>query len=199
MEKSQGQVTQLLTKAAEGSREALNALLPLVYDGLHARAAACMRKERAGHTLQPTVLVHDAFLQLVDAAGVDWKSRSHFYAFAARSMRQILVMHARAWGAEKRPYKHKRVPLEEGLLVDGGNALDFVALEEALAKLRSYNDRTEKVVEMRFFGGMSTEEVAEVLNVSSKTVKRDWKFARIFLLDELSGGERERRSKEESS
>jgi RNA polymerase sigma factor (TIGR02999 family) len=188
MDDARGTATRLLKEASAGDRRAFDELIRIVYDDLHSRAQAFMGRERRDHTLQPTALVGEAYLRLVRAEDLDWKDRSHFLAIAAKNMRQILAKHARGKAAAKRPPRAKRVALEEGLVPAAEEGVDASALEEALRKLEAYDSRMSRIVEMRYFGGMTVEEVAAVLDVDPRTVKRDWKAAKLFLLDELSEG-----------
>jgi len=181
------QVTGLLARVAEGDRDAFDELVPVVYDELHARAAACMARERADHTLQPTALVHEAYLRLVDQNRAVWTDRTHFFAIAARSMRRVLVEHARAHNAAKRRGRWCRIALDEGLLA-GRTEIDPVEIEEALSKLQEYDERLARIVEMRFFGGLTIDEVAAALELSPRTVKDDWRVARTLLFDALGRG-----------
>ena len=180
--------TRLLRDIREGDENAAERLVPLIYEDLRALAARYMRNEPPDHTLQPTALVHEAFLRLVDTDRVEWRTRAHFLAIAARTMRRILVDHARRRRAVKRGGGRK-VTLVEGLAFSEPRPLDLVALDDALAKLGGIDERQCSVVELRFFGGLAVEEIAEVLHVSTATVKRDWRFARAWLLRELSAGE----------
>ena len=181
-------VTQLLTDYRTGKREALDELLPLVYDELHRIAARYLRAERREHTLQPTALVNEAYLRLVDQRNVDWQNRAHFYGIAAQVMRRVLVDYARARGREKRGGKEVKVPLDEALAVAQEQDVDLVRLEEALVRLAALDAQQGRIVELRYFGGLSIEETAEVLGVSESTVKRDWAMARAWLQRELLGG-----------
>lgn len=183
-------VTRLLHALQQGEEGAADRLIPLVYAELHDLAAHYMRGERDGHTLQPTALVNEAYLRLVDSRGSSWQDRAHFYGVAAQAMRRILVDHARRKGAAKRE-GGQRVTLEEaGLGTEGdasSRALDLVALDLALEKLATIEGRYARVVELRFFGGLEIEQIAEVMGTSPATVKRDWTFAKAFLQRELDG------------
>jgi RNA polymerase sigma factor (TIGR02999 family) len=180
------EVTRLLREWANGAESALDALTPIVYAELRRLAASHLRGEAAGHTLQPTALVHEVFLRLVGNAP-DCQNRSQFYGVAAHLMRQILIDHARSRQALKRGGHFERVSLnEEQLLFSGDQGPDLAALDEALDRLGALDPRKARVVELRFFGGLSVEESAEVLSVSEVTVRRDWKFAKAWLLRELS-------------
>lgn len=183
-------ITHLLRAWSEGDDAALAALVPLVDSELRRLAAGYMGRERPGHTLQPTALVNETFLRLLDAQGVAWQDRSHFLGIAARLMRRVLVDHARTRGRHKRGGDHDHVPLDEE--VAAAPCLDFnlLALDRALEALAEVEERKSKVVELRFFGGLSVEETAEVLHVSPDTVKRDWRLAKLWLLRELEGDRR---------
>jgi len=184
-------VTLWLQAWSRGDEAALGKLVPLVYGELHRRARSFMRRERAGHSLQPTALVHEAYLRLVGSRPVlDWQDRRHFYALAARLMRQVLVQHARAHRARKRGGGAAPVTLDETLLARQ-RAPDLVRLDEALRALAQTDDRKSHVVELRFFGGLSVEEAAEVLEVSAQTVQRDFRLAKAWLLREMKRGERD--------
>ncbi|MBZ5537061.1 MAG: sigma-70 family RNA polymerase sigma factor [Acidobacteriia bacterium] len=187
MTRSSPQEISLLLQAWRGGDEAaLGTLMPLVYDELHRLAHRYMVHERAGHTLQTTALVNEAYLRLVDANRVDWQDRVHFFAICANLMRRILVDFARSRGYQKRGGNVKKVSLEESVLVSPEPGVDLVKLNDALNTLTGFDPRKAKVVELRFFGGLSEEEAAEVLKVSRDTVKRDWRLAKVWLLEELS-------------
>jgi RNA polymerase sigma factor (TIGR02999 family) len=186
---SPGDVTELLQAWGRGEEAALDRLIPLVYRDLHLRARRCMAGERAEHSLQTTALIHEAYLRLVGPSPADWENRGHFFAVAARVMRRILVDHARARRAQKRGGVERAVTLDEQLVVAGGPDRDFVSLDDALQALATFDERKVRVVEMRFFGGLSVEETAEVLKVSPQTVLRDWKLAKVWLLREMKRGE----------
>lgn len=180
--------TLILSAAAAGDAAAADQLLPLVYAELRALAASHLRRQRHDHTLQPTALVHEAFLRLIDQAAANWKSREHFYAVAALAMRQILADHARRKRAVKRGGggAWQRVGIEQALdAALPGADLDIVALDDALQALATLDARKHKVVELRFFGGLSVDEVADVLGVSKTTVESDWRAARAWLNVEL--------------
>jgi RNA polymerase sigma factor (TIGR02999 family) len=179
-------VTRLLKEWANGARSALDALTPLVYGELRRLAASYMRDESPGHTLQPTALVHEAFLRLAGRAP-DCENRSQFYGIAAHLMRQILIDHARNRQAVKRRGHFRHLSLDGELVVSREREAYLVALDEALERLAVLDPRKARVVEMRFFGGLSVQESAEVLSVSEVTVRRDWQFAKTWLLRELSG------------
>lgn len=180
------ETTRLLMNSAEGDKAALEALLPRVYDELKAIAANKMRNERADHTLQPTALVNEAFLRLVDQKRVQWQGRAHFCAVAANMMRRILVDHARRKAADKRGAGMGRIPLDNAFAASPGeNPVDIVALDDLLEQLAKLNQRHAQVVELRFFTGMTVEETAHVLGVSPATVKNDWRTARAWLMANL--------------
>jgi len=186
------EITQLLKEWSDGDKSALDKLMPLVYDELHRIARRYMRQEGPGHPLQTTALIHEAYLKLVNpAANQKWENRSHFFGVAAMAMRQILVDHARARGRIKRRAWAQRVSLDEALTASDKPDTDLVALDEALKELERFDSRAGKVVEMRFFGGMTIEETAKALNVSPSTVKKDWEMARAWLHHELNIGEEE--------
>jgi RNA polymerase sigma-70 factor, ECF subfamily len=186
---SPGDVTELLQAWGRGEDAALDRLIPLVYRDLHLRARRCMAGERVEHSLQTTALIHEAYLRLVGPSPAGWESRGHFFAVAARVMRRILVDHARARRAQKRGGAASPVTLDEQLVVAGGPGRDLVSLDDALQALATFDERKARVVEMRFFGGLSVEEAAEVLKVSPQTVLRDWKLAKVWLLREMKRGE----------
>lgn len=182
--------TQLLRELSRGRREALDGLMPLVYEELRRIAHAQLRRERPGHTLSTTAVVHEAYLRLIDIEQVEWQDRAHFFAMAARVMRRILIDYARAKKREKRGGGAVHVPLAEALDVPARQAEDLVALNEALERLEALSERHCRVVECRCFVGLSVEETAAVLGTSPATVKRDWAFSRAWLNRELtpSGG-----------
>jgi RNA polymerase sigma factor (TIGR02999 family) len=179
----QGETTSILRDLAGGDATAASRLFPLVYDDLRAIAGNLMRRERHGHTLQPTAVVHEAFLRLAGSADISWESRAHFLNIAARAMRQLLVDHARAREAAKRGGDVPRITLDSALdLASGGGPdVDVLALHEALERLAAEHERPARVVEMRFFGGLTAEEAAHVLGVSVPTVNDDWALARAWL------------------
>lgn len=180
------ETTQLLRAWAEGDRGALEQLTPRVYRTLRRIAGHQMQNERAGNSMQATALVHEAYLELIDVSNVNWQHRAHFYAVSAQIMRHILLDRARRRVAAKRGGEAERVNLDELPDISGDRARELIALEDALNTLAENDARKARVVELRFFGGLSVEETAEVLGVSSETVMRDWKFARSWLQAELS-------------
>jgi RNA polymerase sigma factor (TIGR02999 family) len=182
-----GEVTALLLRWQEGDREALDRLLPLVYDQLHRLADRQLRRERQGHTLQPTAVVHEIYLRLVDQRRATWQSRAQFFAVAAGMMRRVLVDHARGRRAAKRGGFAQHVALED---IDAGidpPSVDLVDLDDALGKLERLDADQARIVELRFFGGLTVEETAEVVRSSPATVKRDWHSAKAWLYRELGG------------
>ena len=189
---SPGAVTELLRAWSDGDDGALEQLLPLVEAQLRRLARGYMGRERPGHTLQTTALINEAFLRLTDARRVRWQDRAHFLGISARLMRRVLVDHARTRGYLKRGGGAQRVTLHEGLVTTPDPALDVVALDRALEALAKVDARKSRIVELRFFGGLTVEETAEVLHVSPDTVKRDWRLAKLLLLRELEGEGRDR-------
>ena len=181
-------VTGLLLQWGKGDERALERLIPLVHQELHQIARRCMAGERAGHSLQATALVNEAYVRLVDATGVAWHDRTHFLAVAARVMRRILVDHARARHAQKRGGTAENVTFDEALVVTDEPRQNFVALDDALQALAKFDERKSRVIELRFFGGLSVEETASVLKVSADTVMRDWRLAKAWLQREMRGG-----------
>jgi RNA polymerase sigma factor (TIGR02999 family) len=178
-------VTRLLRAWSSGDSEALNALTPLVYEELHRRAHWQMRHEHPGHTLQTTALVNEAYLRLVDMRTVSWRDRAHFFALASRVIRHVLVDAARSRRSLKRGADAAPEALDEELLISENPVTDIIALDDALKALSAIDERKNQVVELRFFGGLTVEETAEVLRVSAETVKRDWKLAKAWLRREL--------------
>jgi RNA polymerase sigma factor (TIGR02999 family) len=179
-------VTQLLRAWSNGEQEALDQLIPLVYHELHRLAHRYMGRERSAHTLQSTALVHEAYERLINLKDVNWKNRAHFFAVSAQVMRRILVDYARSRRYSKRGGEWRQVPLNEAVAVFRDHRTDIVALDDALQALAGIDPRKNRVVEMRFFGGLSIKETAEVLNVSEETVVRDWRLAKVWLLRQLS-------------
>ncbi|MGA2194972.1 MAG: sigma-70 family RNA polymerase sigma factor [Bryobacteraceae bacterium] len=185
MEPSTHQVTHLLQAWGEGEQGALDELVPLVYQELHRLAQVYMSRERSGHTLQTTALVNEAYLRLVDTTQASWQNRAHFFAICANVMRRILVEWARSRQALKRGGAARPLDLLESLVASEEPGRDLVALDDALKDLSALDPRKGKVVELRFFGGLSVEETAETLKISCETVMRDWKFAKSWLRREL--------------
>ena len=183
---SQRQVTQLLLDWSAGDNEALNKLMPLVYQELKRMARYYMRRERAGHTLQTSALVNEAYIRLVDYKKMRWQDRAHFLAVAAQAMRRILVEHARGRTRAKRGGDARKVSLDEAATLADEKAADIVALDLALNSLAEFDPRKSQIVELRYFGGLNIEETAEVLGVSPATVKREWTTAKIWLHREVN-------------
>jgi RNA polymerase sigma factor (TIGR02999 family) len=175
------QVTELLAAWGDGDQAALDELMPLVYEELRRLAHKCMRRERPDHTMQTSGLVNEAYLRLVDQKNIRWQDRAHFFGIAARLMRQVLVDYARKRRYAKRGADARRVSLDEAMIVSEGRAADVVALDDALKSLAEIDPRQSQIVELRFFGGLSIEETAEVLAVSPGTVMRDWTLAKAWL------------------
>jgi RNA polymerase sigma-70 factor (ECF subfamily) len=180
-----GDVTQLLADLQNGQPHAAPQLIPLVYDELHRLARQQMRHERPDHTLQATALVHEAYLRLISLPERTWLNRTHFIRIAAQVMRRMLIDHARARRTAKREGGRRRVPLEEPLLLTEDQSDELLALNDALERLGQIDARQSRVVEMRFFGGLTVEETADALSISPKTVKRDWTVARAWLYREM--------------
>ncbi len=186
---SPGEVTRLLLRWRSGEEAALGQLVPLVYDELRRLARLCLRRERPGNTMQTVALVHEAYLRLVNADQVDWHDRAHFFAIAAQVMRRVLVEEARKRNRQKRGGRQTRVELDQALTVAVEREFELLALDEALDWLERFAPRKRLVVELRFFGGLSVEETAAALSVSSDTVKSDWSTARLWLAQRLSGSD----------
>ncbi|MCB9846299.1 MAG: sigma-70 family RNA polymerase sigma factor [Phycisphaeraceae bacterium] len=191
---AEANATELLRAIGEGDRRAADELLAVVYEELRGLAARYLRQERAGHTLQPTALVHEAYVRLVGGAQPDWQGRAHFLAVAARAMRNALVNHALARKAEKRGGGRTAVSLEAGLIARPAAELDAIELSEAIERLSALDERKARLIEMRFFAGMTMDECASALGVSLSTAEADWRFARAWLAralaeDEAAGGE----------
>ncbi len=180
-------ITHLLKEWNAGDPQALNRLTPLVYEELRHQAARYLRRERHGHTLQTTALIHEAYLRLVGVKDVHWQSRAHFFAIAANLMRRILVDHARRRDADRRGGSQIRVPLDEAFGVVNEIDVDLLAIDDALSRLETIDPQQARVVELRFFSGLTVEETAAALGVSPKTVKRDWSVARAWLRREIGG------------
>lgn len=175
----------MLLQWGKGDEAALERLVPLVHRELHQIARRCMAKERAGHSYQATALMNEAYLRLIDGASVAWQDRAHFYAVCARIMRRILVDHARARNYQKRGGGVVLVTFDEALVVATEPSQDFEALDDALLALAQFDERKSRVIELRFFGGLTVEETATVLNVSADTVHRDWRLAKAWLQTEM--------------
>ena len=184
----QHRVTELLQAWGQGEQSALNKLMPLIYQELRRLARRYMRQENPAHILQTTALVNEAYLRLTDSRRLHWKNRAHFFAICAQLMRQILVDYARSYRSRKRGGGMVQGALNEALIPSDERDVDLVALDDALKTLSQVDERKSRVVELRFFGGLSVAETAEVLNVSQETIARDWRLARAWLLKEMSGG-----------
>jgi RNA polymerase sigma factor (TIGR02999 family) len=180
-------VTLLLKQLSNGNQDVLSELIPLVYDELRRLAAYHLRRERSNHTLQTTALVHEAYLRLVDQRHVDWKNRSHFFGVAAHLMRRILLMHARRIHAAKRGGRAARISLDEAVVFTREHSSELIFLDELLTRLAALDPQQARVVEFRFFGGLSVEETAELIGISTATVKRDWAMAKAWLAREMGG------------
>ncbi|UCE60823.1 MAG: sigma-70 family RNA polymerase sigma factor [Phycisphaerales bacterium] len=180
-----GNATQLLLEFSAGDQDALNKLVPLVYSELRMLAGRALHRERRGHTLDTTALVHEAYLRLVDQQNVHWRHRAHFFGVAAQMMRRILVDHARKRGAAKRGSGRGQVPLEDAAIRISESTIDLTVLDDALNLLAEFDPKPCRIVELRFFGGLTIEETAEVLGISPATVKREWTVARAWLRREI--------------
>jgi len=183
------EVTQVLVDWSAGDKNAAQRLMPLVYDELRSLARSYLQRERSDHTLQATGLVHEAYLRLVDQSSTNWQNRAHFFAVAAKVMRRILVDHARSHRAEKRGGDREKIEFNEGLLTPGERAVDLIALDEALEELGTFDARQSQIVELRFFGGLTNEEIGEALHISPRTIKREWRLAKAWLRRQIASGE----------
>lgn len=180
-------ITQLLQKLRNGGRETLDELLPIVYDELRRLAKNYLNRERSNHTLQPTALVHEAYLRLLGQKEIEWQNRAHFFGVSARLMREILIEYARGRNRQKRGGEFKtQIALDEAVSFAQQNQLDVVAVDDALSKLEKLDERQARIVEMKFFGGLTIEEIGEVLSISPATVKREWSSAKLFLYKALN-------------
>jgi RNA polymerase sigma factor (TIGR02999 family) len=178
-------VTRLLIELSNGDRGAVDLLLPVIYDELRKLAANYLRRERPDHTLQPTALVHEAYLRLVDQTRVNWQNRAHFFGVAAQIMRRLLVDHARKHNAEKRGQDFQKLSLDENIDRAVERSSELIALDDALKALAEFDQPKARVVELRYFGGLSIEETADVLGVTPTTIKRHWRFAKAWLYGEM--------------
>lgn len=185
METSPGDVTSLLRQLADGDQEAATQLVPLVYKELRRLAARCLRRERQDHTLQSTALVHEAYLKLSAQRDATWQNRAQFFAVASQLMRRILVDYARAQQRVRRGGKHRKVSLDDVLLVSPDRTEELLAIHESLARLEKLDLRQGRIVELRYFGGLTWDETADLLGVSSRTVMREWNIARAWLYGDL--------------
>jgi RNA polymerase sigma factor (TIGR02999 family) len=179
-------ITQLLTAWSSGDKAALDALIPVVYDELRRQASRYLRRERPGHTLQTTALINEAYLRFVDQKTMKWQNRAQFFGIASQLMRRILVDHARAKHRAKRGGSDIRVSLTEAMALSSNQEIDLVELDEALNRLAEIDEQQSKIVELRFFSGLSVEETAAALNISPATVKRDWSMAKAWLHREIN-------------
>jgi len=186
MTASPNDVTQLLVDWGKGNKQALDGLMPLVYDELHRIASRYLRRERQGHTLQTTALINEAYMRIVDQNRVNWQSRAHFFGVAAQMMRRILVDHARSHLYAKRGGGAQKLTLDEAIATPQERDLDLVALDDALTTLARVDPQQGRIIELRFFGGLTIEETAEVIGISPATVKRDWNMAKAWLYGEIS-------------
>lgn len=185
--KQSDQITEMLRLWSNEDGEVSEVLLASVYDQLHKQASRFLRRERSNHTLQTTALIHEAYIKLIEQRGFKWESRAHFFAIAARIMRRILVDHARSRHREKRGGKNEDLPLDDAMyLAADGRSTDLIALDEALDRLEKIDQRLVKIVELRYFSGLTLEETAEVLKLSKTTVAKDWAMAKAWLLNELT-------------
>lgn len=185
-DKDQTELTQLLHQVNAEGGQALEQLIPVVYTELRRQAARYLRRERRNHTLQPTALVNEAFLKLIDQRNVQWQNRAHFFAIAAQSMRRIIIDHARTRQRVKRGGVQKPVTLDEAMIAGESRSIDVLALDEALTRLAAIDERQARIVELRYFGDLGVEETAEVIGLSPATVKREWAMARAWLHNELT-------------
>jgi RNA polymerase sigma-70 factor, ECF subfamily len=183
---SSSEITQILQDWNSGNEDAKERLLPFVYDELKRQARFMMSRERSDHTLQPTALVHEAFLRLSEQTGIDWQNRSHFYGIASRLMRQVLVDHARLHATEKRGHHPIHFSIDDLQIPVAERAGSILVLDEVLGRLEKFDDLQARIVEMKFFGGMSNQEIAESLDISERTVGREWQAARLWLYRELN-------------
>lgn len=182
-------VTQLLIELSNGDRDAVDILLPVIYDELRKLAANYLRRERPDHTLQPTALVHEAYLRLVDQTRVNWQNRAHFFGVAAQIMRRLLVDHARKHNAEKRGQDFQKLSLDENIDRPIERSAELIALDDALKALAAFDGQKARIVELRYFGGLTVEETADVLGVTPITVKRHWRLAKAWLYGEMQRGD----------
>ena len=185
-EKSQ-EISRILQQWSDGGKEASEKLMPLVYEELRRQASRYMRRERIGHTLQATALIHEAYLKLIDQRDVNWQNRAHFFGVAAQVMKRILVDYAKARHREKRGGEAENLPLDEArFVISDGKSVDLIALDEALTRFAEFDPQQAKIVELKYFAGMKIEEIAEALRLSPATVKREWNSAKAWLHSEIS-------------
>ena len=182
------EITQMLIELTDGNKDVVNQILPHIYDELRRLAGSYLRRERSDHTLQPTALVHEAYMKLIDQKQVQWQNRAHFFGIAAQVMRRILMDHARKHKADKRGGDAEKLPLEEEILiVSHDRSAELVALDDALETLAKLDEQKARIVELRYFGGLSIEETAEVMGVSVPTINRQWRMAKAWLYSEVAG------------
>ena len=186
MPENSREITQMLRDWSGGSREALDELMPLVHDELRRQASRYLRGERPGHTLQTTALINEAYLKLVDQRQVDWQNRAHFYGIAAQAMKRILVDHARERNRQKRGGPGEDLPLDEARFAISGQDVDLVEVDEALSRLAVFDPQQASIVELKFFGGFSIDEIGDALQISAATVKREWTSAKTWLKLEMT-------------
>ena len=184
------EITQLLLSWSRGDKAALDQLVPLVYPELRRLAQRYMRRENSAHTLQTSALINEAYLRIVDQQEVEWQDRAHFFAVAAQVMRHILIDHARRHRYAKRGAGARHVPLDETAIISQERATEFLALDDALTRLATIDARKSQIVELRFFGGLTVEEIAEVMKLSPITIKREWRSAKAWLHSEIAGSDR---------
>lgn len=182
---SSANVTKLLLEWGDGDKEALNKLIPLVHAELRRMAARQMRRERPGHTLQTTALVDEVYLKLIDQKNVRWQNRAHFFSIAARLMRRILVDHARKRARVRHGGTFQKISLNDSTILQQERAVELVALDDALSRLAEFDTQKSRIVEMKFFGGLTAEEIAEVEQVSTRTIEREWRKAKVWLYDAI--------------
>ncbi len=186
-ERTPSEITQMLIELTGGNKDVVNQILPHIYDELRRLAGSYLRRERSDHTLQPTALVHEAYMKLIDQKKVRWQNRAHFFGIAAQVMRRILMDHARKHSAGKRGGEAEKLPLEEEILiVSTDRSADLIALDDALQGLAELDPQKAKLVELRYFGGLSIEETAEVMGVSVPTINRQWRLAKAWLHSQVS-------------
>lgn len=187
MLETQKPITQILNELKNGDRDSINQILPLVYDELRRLASIYLNKERANHTLQPTALVHEAYIRLIGQNEIEWQSRAHFFGVLSRLMREILIEYARGRNRQKRGGEFKtQIALDEAVSFGTQKELDFLEVDDALSNLEKLDKRQAQIVEMKFFGGMTVEEIGEVLDISPATVKREWSSAKLLLYKMLN-------------
>ena len=186
-QQAQSEITQMLIELTDGNQDVVDQILPHIYDELKRLASSYLRRERVNHTLQPTALVHEAYMKLIDQKRVHWQNRAHFFGIAAQVMRRILMDHARKHQADKRGGEAEKLPIEEDILiVSHDKSAELVALDDALQDLAAIDEQKAKIVELRYFGGLSIEETAEVMGVSVPTINRQWRMAKAWLYSQIT-------------